>query len=565
MRRMRTRLAVLLGVAAAVLTVVSPLHAGVGAFTTQLSGRTFNHIAVDPANPKVVYAAGSDTSMNTYLFKSVDSGSTWAATGTGLGQFVVFALAVGKANDSIVYIGGYNFNSHTGALYQSTNAGTSFTQVASNLGDNSVQAIEIDPTNASVSYVGLNHGLAKSSDGTTWSMLPGMVNNNVQSLAIDHSPVPVLYAGTNATSNPGVWKSMDGGQTWTVINNGLPAGSVLYLAVDVTINSTLYAGVANAPDQPFQLLKTTNAGQQWTSLRQTDPMTALVVDSQNGLNVYYETQNSVFGSGDGGTTWKQIYTSGGGALGVDGLNPQTYYVGASNGLLTYTAPPALLPTPTPAPLPSPGTTPLGSGASFTFPQTGHTVSGIWLDFLKTHGDVDNLGYPRTEVIADPANNSQTAQYFQRLVLEYHPEQQAPYQIQRRLLGDILYPGVDPAVDPAANRPSGDAVYFPNTVGRGSGHFVANVAPDGSPTLFKQYFDTHGKEDAFGYPKEEPKQRQLADGQMHWTQRFQSAVFEYHGENDKAGLNPSGVPWRNFRVQLELLGDEYIAKNNLPFK
>ena len=109
------------------------------------------------------------------------------------------------------------------------------------------------------------------------------------------------------------------------------------------------------------------------------------------------------------------------------------------------------------------------------------------------------------------------------------------------------------------------MYFQNFPGRGLGHFTANVAPDGSPTLFKQYFDTHGKEDAFGYPKEEPKIRALTDGQQHWTQRFQAAVFEYHQENDRDGNNPDGIPWRNFRVQLELLGDKYIAARNLPYR
>jgi photosystem II stability/assembly factor-like uncharacterized protein len=561
----RVRLLATLAVGAIFVLLASPMHAGPGNFTAQISGRQFNHLAVDPANSKVVYASGTDANMNPYLFKSMDGGNTWAATGSGLGQFVIFAMAVSKANDSIVYVGGYNFNAHTIALYESTNGGSNFNSVASSLGDNSVQAIVLDPVNSNISYLGLNHGLAKSTDGSNWTMLPNMVNNNVQSLAIDASSPAVLYAGTNATSNPGVWKSTDSGQTWSIVNNGLPAGSVLYLAVDVTVNSTIYAAVANAPDQPFQLVKTINAGQQWTALRQTDPMTALAVDPSNGLNVYYATSSSVYGSEDGGSNWIPIYTSGASAFALDGQNPPTYYVGSGTGLWVYTAPPTLLPTPTPAPAPTSVTTAQGSGRSFTFTQTGHTVAGLWFDFLKAHGDVDNLGYPRTEVIADPANNQQTAQYFQRLVLEYHPEQTPNNQIQRRLLGDILYPGADPAVDPVANKPSGDSVYFPNTAGRGLGHFVANSAPNGSTTLFKQYFDSHGKEDAFGYPKEEAKQRQLGDGQMHWTQRFQSAVFEYHQENDKAGLNPSGLPWRNFRVQLELLGDEYIANNNLPFK
>jgi hypothetical protein len=85
-------------------------------------------------------------------------------------------------------------------------------------------------------------------------------------------------------------------------------------------------------------------------------MTGLVVDPLNGLNVYYETANGVFRSGDGGNSFAQIYTSGGGGFAVDGVNPQTFYIGTNSGLALYTAapPPAVTPTPTPAPQPAAG-------------------------------------------------------------------------------------------------------------------------------------------------------------------------------------------------------------------
>src|SRR5690349_21702100 len=131
-------LATILLVAGVVLLATSPLYAGPGTFTTQLSGRAFSQVVVDPANSKVVYAAGSDPGMNPYVYKSFDSGNTWAALGSGLGQFSVYAMAVSKANDNIVYIGGYNGNSHLIALYQSQNGGASWSQAATNLGDASV-------------------------------------------------------------------------------------------------------------------------------------------------------------------------------------------------------------------------------------------------------------------------------------------------------------------------------------------------------------------------------------------------------------------------------------------
>lgn len=196
------------------------------------------------------------------------------------------------------------------------------------------------------------------------------------------------------------------------------------------------------------------------------------------------------------------------------------------------------------------------------PQTGHKVSEGWLSFVQTHGGVDNVGYPRTEVIADPTAGGQTVQYFQRLILEYHPENPAGHRIQRRLLGDLVYPGIDAPL--AANQaPPGPHHYFPFSPDRptGLGHFVADYTRSGQPIYFKEYFDSHGGVEAFGYPKEEPK---LRNGL--WTQRFQAAVFQYHPENDIPGNVPgTNIPYRNYRVQLELLGDKYIELKGLPFK
>src|SRR5579883_1193003 len=340
---------VLVGCLAALLT--TPLQAGPGSFTTALTGQQFWQIAIDPANPKVVYAAGNDSNLNPYVYKTFDSGNTWASVSSGLGQFNVYALGVGKVNDNIVYVGGYNPNTHQIALFESQNGGATWTAAATTLGDSSVQAIVVDPVAANTVYLGLNNGVAKSIDGVNWTQLSPMSGRNVQSMAIDHSSVPVVYAGTNAATSPGVWKSADGGQTWSNVNSGLPAGSVFFLAVDTTTNTTLYAAEAGDVNQPYQLAKSINSGQNWTQLKQDSRMYALVVDPLNPLNVYYETANGVYRSGDGANTFTQIYTSGGGGFAVDGVNPQTFYVGTNNGLALYTAapPPAVGATATPAP------------------------------------------------------------------------------------------------------------------------------------------------------------------------------------------------------------------------
>ncbi len=53
-----------------------------------------------------------------------------------------------------------------------------------------------------------------------------------------------------------------------------------------------------------------------------------------------------------------------------------------------------------------------------FPETGHVVSYAFLDYFKQHGSVDVFGFPITEMHFE---DGRIVQYFQRLKLEWHPE------------------------------------------------------------------------------------------------------------------------------------------------
>ncbi|MGI5836370.1 MAG: hypothetical protein ACOX87_07745, partial [Chloroflexota bacterium] len=196
------------------------------------------------------------------------------------------------------------------------------------------------------------------------------------------------------------------------------------------------------------------------------------------------------------------------------------------------------------------------------PETGYTVSGEWLRYYQARGGADVLGHPLGTVREDPMQRGQIVQYFQNMVLEWHPNNPPEYRIQRKLLGNILYPeSNEPAVNPddPNNRPKGEVAYFPDEPGLGLGHYVSNYAPDGTPIYFKEFFDRYGGVDTFGYPKEEPKFR---NGR--WTQRFQGAEMEYYPENDREGvLIGTNTPYRQFRVQLAGLGERVLSELELP--
>ena len=79
--------------------------------------------------------------------------------------------------------------------------------------------------------------------------------------------------------------------------------------------------------------------------------------------------------------------------------------------------------------------------SRTFPETGKTVSGTFLDYWNTHGGLAQQGFPISEEMdeeSDTDGKTYTVQYFERAVFEYHPENEAPNDVLLSQLGTFQY-------------------------------------------------------------------------------------------------------------------------------
>ncbi|MDE3074223.1 MAG: hypothetical protein KGJ86_02230 [Chloroflexota bacterium] len=546
------------------LLVAFPAHAAAG-WTVALTDKPISQLAVDQHNNLRVYAAGNDANQNAYVYRSEDGGISWEWAGTGLGQFTVFSFASSFTEPDRLLIGGWNNVTHTGALYKSSDAGNSWTSIGSLVGNQPAQAVGFGNDTAETMFVGTDLALWVSYDsGNSFSQdRAGLCPTpNVHAFAGDYQEPGTLYFGLDAGTCGGVFTSPDSGKVLFVASNGLPGfnptTTVLKLAADINNGTGLaLAGVPSAArvqtgPVPYSLWRTDNHGTLWTPVADTDPISGIVWDGANDFNVYYTSSSGLYVSHDQARTFNWASSAGAGGPVTFMARPARLLVGSTHGVAVFdlasgpisqTVPATSNPAPAApgaAPVSTAGAkpvaTPLGSGQSFTFPQTGHTVSGVWLDYLKSHGDVDISGYPRSEVIVDPLSGL-TVQYFQRFVLEWHPELGF---IQRRLLTDAIHPGLDAAVP----NPGGSTVYFSQT-----GHSVSDTAPNGDHTGFLSFFLAHGHEATFAYPLEEPK---MVNGR--WTQRFQAAVMEAHAENPDP-----------YKVQLELLGDEYIAAKGLGFK
>ncbi len=324
-----TRLALLVVVLFLALVAPEALAQDTGAPVTQGGGPPGGivvAIAIDPASPATLYAG----TIGGGVFKSTDGGQSWTAVNFGLTSRIVTSLAIDPTRPNTLYAGTIG-----GGVFKSIDGGQSWTAANSGLPVISfpsippiVSALAIDPSSPDTIYAGVfgtsTDGVFKSTDGGASWTNSVLFNTPVLAMVIDPSDPAILYAGTG----DGIFKSTNGGQSWTAVNSGLtavdviedlPAAIVLTLAIDPSNSTTLYAGtLANG------VFKSTNGGQNWTAASSGLPavalfgipgilpvVTSLAIDPSNPATVYAgvtagELTDGVFKSTDGGQSWTAV-------------------------------------------------------------------------------------------------------------------------------------------------------------------------------------------------------------------------------------------------------------------
>jgi hypothetical protein len=175
------------------------------------------------------------------------------------------------------------------------------------------------------------------------------------------------------------------------------------------------------------------------------------------------------------------------------------------------------PTPTPGPAPT-----IPGNGSRTFPETGKSVKGIFLDYWTTHGGLPQQGFPISELlteVSDLDGKAYTIQYFERAIFEYHPENQPPYNVLLSQLGTFRYREKYPSGAPGQQtNNSAGSVLFNETGHRVGGKFL-------------DYWNKNGGLAQQGFPiSEEFNEVSPLDGKTYHVQYFERAVFEAHPEN-----------------------------------
>jgi photosystem II stability/assembly factor-like uncharacterized protein len=274
------------------------------------------------------------------LWKTSDGGETWGAVTDGqIKSASVGAVAVSETNPDVVYIGMgescIRGNIMPGdGVYKSSDAGKTWTNVGFASSEN-ISKIRIHPTNPDIVFVAAfgkhsapnsERGVFKSSDGgKTWRKVLYRDDKTAAiDIAIERANPNVMYAAlweafrkeyTMSSGGPGsgLFKSTDGGESWTEItrNPGLPSGVIgrIGVAVSGADPNRVYALVEN---ENGGLFRSDDAGATWTVVNQNRAVrqrafyyTHVYADPKNA-DVVYMQNTSLFRSTDGGKTTRTL-------------------------------------------------------------------------------------------------------------------------------------------------------------------------------------------------------------------------------------------------------------------
>ncbi len=244
-------------------------------------GKVFFELSVDPANPDAVLAA-SDLGVQ----RSTDGGDTWKR----VVAVPAYSLSRAAANPAVVFAGTAQWHADAsgnpvvdvpGSVWRSTDGGATFAEKAAGLpGDPTVRArpevavAPSDPTRVYALFSDANNTqidmVASTDGGDSWTPLNlaqkkvdilSTQGNYFSDMAVDPSNPNVVYAG-----GLDLWKTADGGTTWSRISRWQGVGSTTpYVHAD-------QHAIAFASDGSITfstdggLYRTTNGGQSFASL-----------------------------------------------------------------------------------------------------------------------------------------------------------------------------------------------------------------------------------------------------------------------------------------------------------
>jgi photosystem II stability/assembly factor-like uncharacterized protein len=316
---------------------------GVGVDMTLFSGLKWRMVGPHRAG-RVNAVSGVPGQPNTFYFGSV-GGGVWKTTNAGRTWMPVFdanhvasigAIGVAPSNPDIVYVGTGEADmrdsiGYGDGMYKSTDAGRTWRHLGL-ASTRQIGKVIVDPRDPNLVYVAvLGHAYGPSQDrgvyrsrdgGATWQKILFKGDGvGAIDLAFDPSDARTIYAALWAVRRPpwfiyapangpggGLFKSTDGGDTWTQLTSGLPTEGLGRIGIGISpANPRRVYAIVDAKEGG--LFRSEDAGATWAKVSGDQRLWGrgwyfekVTVDPKNA-DIVYVPNTGVYRSTDGGRTW----------------------------------------------------------------------------------------------------------------------------------------------------------------------------------------------------------------------------------------------------------------------
>jgi photosystem II stability/assembly factor-like uncharacterized protein len=287
-----------------------------------------------PGDPKTFWIAGADGG----LWKTTNGGTTYEAQFESYPVYSVGAIALAASDRNVLWLGTgegdpRNSTSYGDGVYRSTDGGRTFVHLGLAATER-IKRIVVHPTNPDVAYVcalgrawGPNEerGVFRTVDGgKTWEkVLYKDEDTGCSDIAIDESNPRVLYAGMytfrrrpwrfdSGGKETALYKSTDGGLTWTKKSKGLPKGPMDRIGVALSRTKPDVVYVVTEAVKEGTLFRSDDAGESFRMVNDDARInfrpfyySDIRVDPNNP-DVVYSLSGGLYKSTDGGKSFESI-------------------------------------------------------------------------------------------------------------------------------------------------------------------------------------------------------------------------------------------------------------------
>ncbi len=287
-----------------------------------------------PGDPKTFWIAGADGG----LWKTTNGGTTYEAQFESYPVYSVGAIALAASDWNVLWLGTgegdpRNTTSYGDGVYRSTDGGRTFVHLGLD-GTERIKRIVVHPANPDVAYVcalgrawGPNEerGVFRTTDGgKTWEkVLYKDEDTGCSDIAIDESNPRELYAGMytfrrrpwrfdSGGKETALYKSTDGGLTWTKKSKGLPKGPMDCIGVALSRTKPDVVYVVTEAVKEGTLFRSDDAGESFRMVNDDARInfrpfyySDIRVDPNNP-DVVYSLSGGLYKSTDGGKSFESI-------------------------------------------------------------------------------------------------------------------------------------------------------------------------------------------------------------------------------------------------------------------